>query len=312
MFKKNEAEIMKNWNSKIPLLTIAAIAYNHERFIAAALDSFLMQKTNFPFIIIIHDDASTDDTTKIVKEYAEKFPNIIKTIIRKENQFTKEPRNAGFKNFFDDIKTKYMAICECDDYWTDENKLQIQFDFLESNPDYSVCYHDIIWKDEVYNTTTLQKSSDASCEDLIKRKVFFHTSSSFFRNVIMPLPYEYNLLKGGDFFLNSLLGNHGKGKYLPDIKPSVYNRLTTGITNTDRQTGYVDNFMDKILTHKYYAKIGKKEYADYYLDLATNVILTETSFFKLLKYVALRLPQIIKRFLIINLPKFLKCFCKKS
>lgn len=142
MINRTQEDIMTNWpekNTAAPLVSIECMTYNQENYIAQALDGFLMQKTTFPFEIIVHDDASTDSTAKIVREYEKKFPLIIKPIYQTENQYSKHDGsirrilNATFKG-------KYIANCEGDDYWIDENKLQMQVDFLENNLEYGMCY----------------------------------------------------------------------------------------------------------------------------------------------------------------------------
>ena len=125
-----------------PLVSLLCITYNHEKYIREALDSFLMQKTNFPIEIIIHDDASTDGTIKILKEYQNKYP-IVNLIIEKENQFSQDNASAFLENMYKSAKGKYIAWCEGDDYWTDPNKIQVQADFLEENPGYSICFHPV-------------------------------------------------------------------------------------------------------------------------------------------------------------------------
>ena len=97
------------------LVSINCITYNHEKYIAQAIESFLMQITNFKYEILIHDDASTDNTVKIIKEYEKKYPNVIKTIFQKENQYSKGKKVEifGFKK----SRGKYIAFCEGDDYW---------------------------------------------------------------------------------------------------------------------------------------------------------------------------------------------------
>ena len=125
------------------LVTINCITYNQHDYIRQALDSFLMQKTNFHFIISVHDDASTDGTQDIVSEYANKYPDLIKATLEKENQYSKH--DGSFRRIIDSLlQGKYIALCEGDDYWTDEYKLQKQVDFLEANPDYSMCFHNAI------------------------------------------------------------------------------------------------------------------------------------------------------------------------
>jgi glycosyltransferase involved in cell wall biosynthesis len=121
-----------------PLLSIICITYNHEKFIAQAIDGFLLQKTSFPIEIIIHDDCSTDDTQKIVKKYIDKYPELIKSIFQKDNQYSLGKKIQPIVLPY--CQGKYIAFCEGDDYWTDPNKLQKQVNFLEKNSDYVFCY----------------------------------------------------------------------------------------------------------------------------------------------------------------------------
>ena len=119
-------------------VSIICNTYNHEAYIRDALEGFLMQKTDFPFEILIHDDASTDHTADIIREYEEKYPELVKPIYETENQYSK---HDGTINRLQNERAqgKYIASCEGDDYWTDPYKLQKQYDFMESHPDYSLC-----------------------------------------------------------------------------------------------------------------------------------------------------------------------------
>lgn len=120
-------------------VSICCITFNHELYIRQCLDGFLMQKANFKFEILIHDDASTDDTANIIREYENKYPTIIKPIYQSENQFSKGGSvNAKFQ--YPRANCKYVALCEGDDYWTDPLKLQKQVDFLEENEDHCMVY----------------------------------------------------------------------------------------------------------------------------------------------------------------------------
>ena len=123
-----------------PLVSIHCLTFNQAPYIRQCLDGFVIQKTNFPFEAIVHDDASTDGTAEIIKEYAEKYPNIIKPILEKENQYTKIGFSGIEQLMSEKEQGKYIAICEGDDYWTDSHKLQKQVDFLESHPDYGLHY----------------------------------------------------------------------------------------------------------------------------------------------------------------------------
>ncbi|MFK7782973.1 glycosyltransferase family 2 protein [Psychroserpens sp.] len=113
-------------------VSICCLAFNHEHFIRQCLDGFMMQKTNFAFEVLIHDDASTDETANIIREYEHKYPDIIKPIYQTENQYSKGVSVTATINF-PRAKGKYIAMCEGDDYWTDPNKLQIQVDLLEKH-----------------------------------------------------------------------------------------------------------------------------------------------------------------------------------
>ena len=163
----------KNTQQGAPLVSIRCLVYNHEPYLRQCLDGFVMQQTTFIFEAIVHDDASTDGSAAIIREYAEKYPDIIKPIFEAENQYSK---HGPIIKIMDDAMhpdSKYIAICEGDDYWTDPHKLQIQVDFLESHPDYSFSVHDFralndknkkisssswidfLEKDEEYRTLTL-------------------------------------------------------------------------------------------------------------------------------------------------------------
>lgn len=136
-------------------VSIICITYNHANYIRQTLDSFLMQKTNFKYEILIHDDASTDDTANIVREYEGKYPEIIKPIYQIENQYSKgAPIIAGV--LLPKAKGEYVAFCEGDDFWTDENKLQKQIDFLDKNSEYSACVHKFITVDKSGKQTNMQ------------------------------------------------------------------------------------------------------------------------------------------------------------
>lgn len=131
---------MQNNELKPLMVSIQCTAYNHEEFIRETLEGFVMQKANFRFEAIVHDDASIDGTAEIIREYAEKYPDIIKPIYEVENQYSKKDGSLD-RIMYKACKGKYIAICEGDDYWTDPYKLQKQVDFLEAHTDYVMCSH---------------------------------------------------------------------------------------------------------------------------------------------------------------------------
>ena len=121
------------------MVSIRCLAYNHEPYIRQCLEGFIMQKTNFRFEAVVHDDASTDGTVAIIREYAEKYPNIIKPIYETQNQYSKHDGSLG-RIMSAACTGKYIAMCEGDDYWIDPYKLQKQVDFLETHLDYSMSH----------------------------------------------------------------------------------------------------------------------------------------------------------------------------
>ncbi len=154
--QKQIDDITNTVNSLKPLVVINCVTYNHEPYIRDALDGFVMQKTNFPFVAIVHDDASTDGTAAIVREYADKYPDIIRPIYETDNQYSK--RDGSLSHIMQEARNatgaKYVAMCEGDDYWTDPLKLQKQVDFLESHSDYTMCHSAFEIVDEYSNKLT--------------------------------------------------------------------------------------------------------------------------------------------------------------
>lgn len=129
------------------MVSVIMLCYNHEKYIRKALDSVVNQITNFDYEIIVHDDKSTDNSAAIIKEYEEKYPDRIKAIYQEENQYSKKVLIR--RTYIDPIlRGKYVAFCECDDYWCDENKLQKQVDFLEANPEYVAAAHNCFLVDD--------------------------------------------------------------------------------------------------------------------------------------------------------------------
>lgn len=125
-------------------ISVIVLTYNHAKYIRQALDSILKQKTTFCYEILVGDDASTDGTSEIVKEYAERFPNVIRAFIRERNL-------GATKNLYDlfqHANGRYIANCEGDDYWSVPDKLQRQVNFLETHPDYSACTHNCLQVNE--------------------------------------------------------------------------------------------------------------------------------------------------------------------
>lgn len=166
-----------------PLVSIAVLTYNHAKYIEQAIEGFLIQKTNFKIEIVIHDDASKDNTASILQHYSEKHPSLFKNTYHETNI----GMIPNFINTLNACKGKYIAFCEGDDYWTDPLKLQKQVDFLEQNPDYAICFHNVMVYNESSKSlqeddiTTLKEKSTFTKLDLAEGN-FLHTPSVVLKN----------------------------------------------------------------------------------------------------------------------------------
>lgn len=155
------------------MVSIICNVYNHGPYIRDALEGFVKQKTNFNFEVLVHDDASTDDSPRIIQEYEKEYPELVKPILQTENQYS---RGGGITKRFQlpRVKGKYIAVCEGDDYWTDPLKLQKQVDFLEANPDYSMCACSTVWLDmrtnKQVNLCKTAIDKDVSIQEIILEK----------------------------------------------------------------------------------------------------------------------------------------------
>lgn len=198
-----------------PLVSICCITYNHAPFIRQCLDGFMMQKTSFSFEIIVHDDASTDNTAEIINEYASKDDRI-KAILRKEN--IKSTGVAVLPIVYKEARGKYIAICEGDDYWIDPYKLQKQFDFLESHPDFSMCFHSYYEKKgEKLDLKPYTLKDELSLVDFATSIGGIQTLTVFHRNLITSTANETSQNKinfTGSYFLYAMLAKVGKLKFI--------------------------------------------------------------------------------------------------
>lgn len=221
------------------MVSISCLSYNQAPYIRQCLDSFLMQQTDFPFEILIHDDASTDGTIAIIEEYASKYPDKIFPIIQTENQFSKGVRGIMAKYNFPRAKGKYIALCEGDDYWTDPQKLQKQVDFLEGNPNFSLCFHDA--RDIFQDGSVAEKTY---CSPL-KKQVFttqdivgfinIPTVSVMFRNSLATYKESCLLTPIGDWPLYMLLSKFGNFYFIKE-EMGMYRKHSAGINSLRPKT----------------------------------------------------------------------------
>lgn len=189
-----------------PLVSICSITYNHAPFIRQCLDGFLMQQCNFPIEIIINDDCSTDGTTEIIREYAERYPDKIFPVFHTENQWSKGEHGIFQKFVFPKARGKYIALCEGDDYWTDPLKLQKQVDFLESHPDYSMCFHKagVIVEDnrEYRNPFKGLEEREYTAEEVM-RDWIIPTASMVYRREVLQYAFTHKYFRSGDVVIHA-------------------------------------------------------------------------------------------------------------
>ncbi|RUO26268.1 glycosyl transferase family 2 [Aliidiomarina minuta] len=266
---RSEKEIMSFWQGDVskPLVSISCTTYNHEKFIEDALEGFLIQETDFPFEIIIHDDASTDRTQDIIKEYQYAYPNLIRTILQTENQYSEGRKPGGF--LFSAYQGKYVANCEGDDYWTDKDKLQIQVGFLEQHPEYVISCHDATIIDSSGNVLSKQKLPSSCRRDfdeneLLSGRAWILTMSRVYRREISRIP-ESKYIKNGDTFFAALMGLHGKCKFHPEISPAMYRVHDGGIWSSTSQEDRTDDHINTwFWMYRYFKRTGNEKYADLY------------------------------------------------
>ncbi len=276
-----------NENIKV---SVICLAYNQEKYIRHTLEGFVRQKTNFRYEVLIHDDASSDGTADIIRSYAERFPDIIKPIFQKENQYSKGVKISR-KYLYPIAKGKYIAFCEGDDYWTDEHKLQKQFDVMEQNPNCSICIHKVrcINEDGTPIARTIPTPKHGIHEGLQDKKTIaeciwckgysFQTSSYFIRlDCISEYEnYDYVNYFNGDVALLRTALNFGDFWYI-DEEMSCWRLLSVGSWNSRfrgapcelRRNHWIKSIKGDIL----YDEISERKFHKYIIGGILKRILT--------------------------------------
>ena len=204
------------------LVSICCLTYNHEAYLRDTLDGFLMQKVDFPIEILVNDDASTDGTRAILREYAERYPALIRPFYQDVNLYS-QGKDLCLEVLYPAARGKYIALCEGDDYWTDPEKLQLQVDFLEAHPEYTACVHDTVvhycsGEKADYRLLHRGQDCDVRFEDvLFGMSHAFHTSSIVAKKSVIAHP--------ADFFYVGLahgFGDHPDGLWMMTNGPVRY------------------------------------------------------------------------------------------
>ena len=220
------------------MVSVICTAYNHEMYIGQAIDSFLMQETDFPVEILIHDDASTDQTAAIIRAYMDRYPDRIRAVLQTENQHSKGVKVGNVLREM--AQGKYLATCEGDDYWTHPHKLQKQVEYMEAHPECSVCVHATQRVDAARNRPVGvmradTKSRTFSTEEIILRggDLFSTNANLYRRETGLDRPAFYQNAPVGDYpamVFFSLIGS----VYYMDEMMSAY-RVNVRGSWTNRQ-----------------------------------------------------------------------------
>lgn len=253
-----------------PTVSIHCITFNHGAYIGRALDSFLEQRTSFPIEIVVGEDHSTDDTRLIVESYVTRYPDRIRLIISDSNVGA----IANYERTLKACRGKYIAICEGDDYWCDPYKLELQVQFLEKHDDYVLCFHDAVAFDDLgfdrHPQLPFWLRKDASAQDLINARSI-STLTVCFRNLIRELPSELRDSPVLDLCMWSLLGHHGKGKYLPTIRPAAYRKHAGGLMSQKSRSYRLRATAQAYLClARYYDRFAMPKQTDYFTRAASK------------------------------------------
>lgn len=249
-------------------LSICMITYNHEAFIAQAIESVLMQQTDFNYELVIGEDCSTDSTREIVVDYHKRYPDKIKLLLNENNL-------GAMQNFVQTIKActgKYIALLEGDDYWTDPLKLQKQVDFLEANPEYSLCFHNAIIEYEDGSPNKLFANLEE--REYSGYEVFDNwlaaTNSWMFRNSFK-MPDYFSKIIFGDIALLMTIAENGKLYCINDTM-SVYRRHSSQTTNFYTKSMHIALIKQYELMSKFYKNKYDKIIRGRILNHAKNII----------------------------------------
>lgn len=254
-----------------PAVTLVCITYNHENYIAEALDSFVSQVTTFPYKVFVGDDCSTDKTPEIIAEYAEKYPDIIVPFLRKTNMGAQR----NLVDMCEHATTPYIAFCEGDDYLINPNKLQIQYEYMEKHPKYRACFHNTMiqadpdwylnsyYKPDKQGRRLIPGSIPGYNKKLKSMKMDYyiqfgpaHTSSMFFRwDYDLEIPEWYYTHIFGDHPMMMLQAGNGRVGFIPEVM-SVYRRSEVGIIMYNNKNEHFlktrESWMDVLLDLEQY------------------------------------------------------------
>lgn len=235
------------------VVSVICVAYNHENFIRDCIEGVIKQKTNFKVELIIHDDASTDETANIIREYENKYPDRIVPVYQKENQFY---HRSILMIMLPKVRGKYIAFCDGDDYWIAEDKLQKQVDFLESHQEYSMCMHNAVrvnyetGEEKVLNTFPQEGTYPQEQQVMAGLGSDFPAWASVMvrADLLRNIPDFFLKPKVQDYPLRQYYASQGKVYYFAEPM-SVYRVATPGsyMRNTAKKEAFYNNYTLEML-----------------------------------------------------------------
>lgn len=264
-------------------LTVVTTTYNQEKYIGQAIEGMLMQKTNFPFRIIISNDCSTDKTGKILKDYQEKYPDKIQIIDNEKNLGAM----GNFIHTLASVKdTEYVALCDGDDFWTDENKLQKQVDFLDNNGDFNICFHKskLFYQNREKEDCIIPKNIEevTDINDLVKQNYIVANSVVYrwkFNNTNLEEIFPKDIVPG-DYYIHLLHAQDGKIKMIDEVMSS-YRRHNEGMwwsndaANKEKFTlEYGRKFLNFYNAADTYMKLPENAFYEQRKDMIYNIIVS--------------------------------------
>lgn len=276
----SQAEVMAGWKGDLssPHVTVICHTFQHVAYVRDTLDGFLMQRTTFPFEILVHDDASSDGTVAILQDYRDRYPDIIRLVLQTENQYQLGRRPASVT--FPAARGKYLATCEGDDYWTDPEKLQRQADYLDAHPETAVVFHDVlrvVGDSEEGTLLSPDVRRSYSAEEL-QRSPFVPTLTRMMRNVDIEWLRVPGFPVAADICISSYLGRCGGAHFMADVGPAVYRVHEAGIWSmrgeVDKVAISVAGFL--FIAARYEAE-GRDDLKDYFMQRATEVLMAPQS-----------------------------------
>lgn len=298
-YQKVEPEEFPNNVEAKPLVSICVQTFQHVDYIKDCLEGILAQKTTFPFEILLGEDYSTDGTRDICIAYAKEFPNKIKLFLhQRENNIKIGENSTGRFNFLYNVfssQGKYIALCEGDDFWTDDYKLQKQVDFLEKNNDYGICFHEtkVLW-DDSNKSLAVSLNRDFPWNNMSQDRTVYYmadvlkgpfmaTASVMIRRELFPdkFPSWINEAYSGDITFYAIILGDYKVKYLNEVM-AVYRRHSGGITRLHKNNKvlvnriYILNEINQYYDFKY-EQLIKVSMKDYILSLK-KISLNELGF----------------------------------